>query len=202
MSEGLRILPGFPAAQRAEVARIYWEAFGGKLGLVMGPAPRALAYLHRVMREDHCFSAYDRSGRLIGIAGFKTPQGSFAGGSPQDMRQIYGGLGALWRGFALQLLTRDVDNERFLIDGIAVTASARGCGAGTALLQALYAEGLRRGYHQIRLEVIEGNWRAKALYQREGFAVVATERLGPLRHLFGFEAAATMVRPLHAEIDG
>ncbi len=188
--------PGFPEDRRAAVARLYWEAFGGKLGPVLGPEPRALAFLGAVIRSDHCFSAVSPGGDLLGIAGFKSPEGSFAGGSAGAMRAAYGPFGALWRTAALWTLSHEVDNHRFLVDGIAVTREARGQGIGTALLQALCDEGRSRGYGSIRLEVIDTNWRARALYERQGFVPIRTERLGPLRLLFGFSSATTMVRPL------
>lgn len=191
-----RILPGFAEDQRAAAARIYWEAFGAKLGRVLGPEPLALRYLQRVLRADHCYSASAADGRLLGIAGFKSPRGAFAGGTVSDMRAVYGRFGSLWRRGLLWLLSHDVDNRRFLVDGIAVTAAARGQGVGTALLEALCAEAARRGYGVIRLEVVAENPRARALYEREGFVATGVERMGPLRHVFGFAAVTTMVRPL------
>ncbi len=190
------IRKGLPARQQEPAARIFWEAFGGKLGTVLGPEAKALRFLTRVLRGDHCIAATDEAGRLIGIAGFKTPMGSFAGGNMDEMRAAYGPVGARWRQFALWLLAQDVDNDRFLVDGVAVTRDARGQGIGRALLAALYDEGRARGYREIRLEVIDSNWRAKALYEREGFTALHTEKLGLLRHLFGFESATTMVRVL------
>jgi ribosomal protein S18 acetylase RimI-like enzyme len=187
---------GLDDSQRAEAARLYWEAFGGKLGAVLGPDDRAVAFIAASMRTDHCIAAVDPMGRLLGIAGFKSPEGGFVGGSTQAMRRIYGWIGTFWRSAALWTLANDVDNDRFLIDGIAVTRAARGSGIGTALVEALCDEGTTRGYASIRLEVIDTNWRAKALYERLGFMAVKTERMGPLRHLFGFSAATTMVRPL------
>ncbi len=190
------IRPGFTENQRPAAARLYWEAFGGKLGPVLGPEPRAIAFLTRVLRADHCLSALGPDGSLLGLAGFKSPQGSFAGGTPADLRAAYGIAGALWRTALLRLLAHEVDNHRFLVDGIAVTRAARGQGIGTALLDALCDTARARGYGSIRLEVIDTNWRARALYEREGFTAVRTERLGPLRHIFGFSNATTMVRPL------
>lgn len=191
-----RVIRGFPEAQRAQAARLYWEAFGGKLGAVLGPEKRALAFLSSVLRADHCFGALDDEGRLIGVAGFKSPQGAFAGGGFQRLRAAYGLPGALWRSLALWALAHEVDNHRFLIDGIAVTRAARGKGLGHALIEALCAEARARGYDAIRLEVIDTNWRARALYEREGFVATRTEKLGLLSPLFGFRAATTMVRPL------
>ena len=39
---------GLPDRLRADAARLYWQAFGSKLGAVMGPEPRALRFLMRV----------------------------------------------------------------------------------------------------------------------------------------------------------
>jgi ribosomal protein S18 acetylase RimI-like enzyme len=187
---------GVEESQRGEAARLYWEAFGGKLDAVLGPDDRAVAFIAASMRTDHCIAALDPKGRLLGIAGYKSPEGGFVGGSAPAMRKVYGWGGALWRSAALWTLSHEIDNDRFLIDGIAVARDARGLGIGSKLVEALCDEGAARGYGSIRLEVIDTNWRAKALYERLGFMDVKTERMGPLRHLFGFSAATTMVRPL------
>jgi ribosomal protein S18 acetylase RimI-like enzyme len=199
---GVTLFSGLPSHLRADAARLYWEAFGGKLGRVLGPDAAALAFFQRVIRPDHCLAALDRDGRLVGLAGFKTPSGSFAGGSWDDLIAVYGHVGGRWRGCILWALNREVDNDRFLIDGICVARAERGKGIGSLLLAGLYDEAARRGYHSIRLDVVDANWRARALYERQGFLPTRTERLGPLRHVFGFAASTTMVRPLSAARKG
>lgn len=192
----LRVQLGLPESQRAAAARLYWQAFGGKLGRVMGPDARALAFLHRVIRADHAIVALGPEGQLIGLAGFKTAKGGFAAGDMSDMRAIYGLFGAAWRCVLLWLLQSDTDNDRFLMDGLCVLRDHRSEGTGTALLTAVCAEAARRGYTAVRLDVIDTNWRARALYTRQGFTVLKTEKLGLLRHVFGFAASITMVRQL------
>lgn len=187
---------GLPPALRAGAAQLYWQAFGGKLGRVLGPRAKALAFLERAIREDQVIVALDLSGNLLGIAGFKTPEGSFAGGGVADMRAIYGRIGAAWRGGLLRLLAQEIDNTRFLLDGICVTPAARGQGLGAALLQAICDEAGSRGYRAVRLDVVDGNWRARALYARLGFVAEKTEKLGLLRFVFGFASSTTMVRAL------
>ncbi len=179
---------------RAEGAALYWQAFGGKLGRVLGPDARAAAFLMRVIRADHCITALDADGALLGLVGFKTPTGGFANGDLRDLAAIYGWPGAMWRGAVLGLLSREVDNERFLMDGICVAKSARSQGIGSKLLVAVCAEAQARGYGAVRLDVINTNWRARRLYERLGFQAMQTARLGPLRHVFGFESSTTMVR--------
>lgn len=192
----MRVQLGLPEHLLPEAAALYWQAFGGKLGRVMGPDARALRFLCRVIQRDHVITALDREGRLLGLAGFKTPQGSFAAGSWADMWAVYGLSGLLWRAPVMALLSREIDNDRFLLDGICVAKAARGQGIGTALMTAIEAEARSRGYGYVRLDVIDTNWRAKALYERLGFMVVKTERLGMLAPIFGFSAAVTMVKPI------
>jgi hypothetical protein len=48
----------------------------------------------------------------------------------------------------------------------------------------------------VRLDVIQDNFRARALYERQGFHAVRTDQLGLLRFLFGFASSTVMVRPL------
>ncbi|MFQ6547529.1 GNAT family N-acetyltransferase [Aestuariibius sp. 2305UL40-4] len=176
------------------MAELYWEAFRGKLGRVLGPDAKALRYLRLGMRPDHAIVARDEGDRLVGAAGFKTYQGALVGGDIADLREVYGLIGALWRVSFLMLLERDIENERFLLDGLFVSAEARGRGVGTALLSAVYDEARSRGYREVRLDVITDNPRARALYEREGFRAINTSHAGPLRHVFGFRSATTMVR--------
>jgi GNAT superfamily N-acetyltransferase len=176
----ISFIKGLPEPLRRHGAALYWEAFGAKLGRVLGPDRRALTFFERVILADHCVVAIDARGNLLGLAGFKSIAGSFAGGSWSDLRAVYGLWGGFWRGSLLWALSRDVDNERFLVDGICVASAARGQGIGTALLAALYQE-------------------AMALYEREGFVAMRTDYLGLLRHVFGFASSTTMVRPLSAD---
>ncbi len=193
---GVTVFRGLHHELRPQAARLYWEAFGGKLGRVLGPDDRALRFFQRVIRGDLCFAAVDDGGQLVGIAGYKTTAGSFAGGSWADLAAVYGRWGGRWRGGLLWALGREVDNERFLIDGICVARAHRGKGVGSRLLAALYQEATERGYASVRLDVIQDNFRARSLYERQGFRATGTEELGPLRFLFGFASSTTMVRPL------
>ena len=187
---------GLPPHLRADAARLYWQAFGSKLGLVMGPEPRALDYLQRVIRGDHAIIAVSDAGRLLGIAGFKTPQASFAAGSPDEMRDTYGTFGGTWRARLLGWLSSEVDNENFLLDGLCVVPDLRSQGLGAALMGAIAAEARLRGYASVRLDVVEGNRRAQALYRRLGYVETQRQSIGLLRHVFGFTQAITMIRQL------
>ncbi|SDE84853.1 Acetyltransferase (GNAT) family protein [Celeribacter baekdonensis] len=183
---------GFPKDQRATVAALFWEAFKAKLGLLMRPEETALQFLTQVADPSHALSVLDDEGTLLGVAGFKTDTGSFVGGGLSDLAQAYGWLGALWRAVGLSLLERDLQPGVLTMDGIFVAPHARGLGIGTTLLQAIKTEAAAQGCHAVRLDVIDINPRARALYEREGFVAQKTKQIGPLRHLFGFQTATEM----------
>ncbi len=192
----IRIEHGFADPDRPRVAALYWEAFGTKLGRAMGPRPKALAFLTGALDPDHAICARGPDGTLLGVAGFKTAEGGLVAGNLRDLARVYGWVGAAWRLTLLALLERDTENARFLMDGLFVAPQARGRGVGTELLAAVAAEARRRGYAEVRLDVVEGNDRARALYEREGFHAVGSQSTGLLHHVFGFRSATTMVRPL------
>ena len=187
---------GLPEAQKAHAAALYWQAFRTKLGRVMGPDDRALRFVSRVLDPDHALCAICPDGTLLGVAGFKSYKSGFVGGSFRDFAAVYGVAGAVVRVGLIWLLQSDTENKRFLIDGLAVAAEARGRGVGTALLLAMRQEAAQRGYRELRLDVADGNDRARALYERLGFRDAGWTGIGPLRHLFGFRGATTMVWPV------
>lgn len=192
----MKISQGFLELERATVAELYWEAFGAKLGRVLGPKPKALAFLDDVLAPDYALVARDADDVLLGVAGFKTDQGALVGGELADLAEHYGWFGALWRGLVLNVLERDVKPGVFLMDGIFVQPQARGQGVGTALLEAIAEAARDAGADVVRLDVINTNPRARALYEAQGFVAVGRESLGPLRHVFGFESATKMELPL------
>lgn len=192
----MKVEKGFAEAERARVAALYWQAFGAKLGRALGPDTAGRRFIARVLRPGHALVVRDAHGEIIGVAGFKTHEGALAEGGLWDMMRIYGPLRGAFRLSLLSLMERDEENIRFLIDGIFVAEEARGLGAGTALIEALGHEALARGFHELRLDVMETNGRARALYERRGFTVSHRRGPGIGGRLFGYGATLAMVRRL------
>lgn len=197
----MKITTGFDDAERAHIADLYWQAFGAKLGKVMGPKDRALAFFAPTLNPDFALAARDDDGRLLGVAGFKTAGGGFLEGGFSDLARVYGWLGSAWRGLVLEVLERDLQPGVFQMDGIFVDASARSRGVGTALLNAITQEAARQGCQEVQLDVIDTNPRAKALYERVGFKAVSREETGPFRYVFGFKSATRMRRLVDQSVD-
>lgn len=190
----IRRLEGLPPAAAIQAARLYWGAFAPKLGRLLGPEARAMALMARAVRADHALVAVTRDGNeVVGVGGFRSPQGGFMPLGPPHLAAVYGPWGGAWRAAVLRRLA-DSDDERFLIDGLAVAPDWRSRGLGTALIEALAAEARARGYARLRLDVADQNPRARALYERLGFGVVGHQRLWLLAPVFGISGSIAMDR--------
>ncbi|MDV7144666.1 GNAT family N-acetyltransferase [Tropicimonas sp. TH_r6] len=188
----MRIEAGFPETHRAQVAALFWEAFSGKLGRVLAPERKALVFIEATLTPDHALSAWSDRGELLGIAGVKTRHGGLISAEFRDMARVYGAIGAAWRGPLLDLMERPLQDGQLLMDGIFVTRAARGQGVGSALIDGVLAEARTRGMSEVRLDVIDINLRARALYESYGFAATDRVELGIFSRLFGFHHATTM----------
>lgn len=195
----MKIVPGFPEEQRATVAALFWEAFSGKLGRVLGPDRKALRFLETVLTSDHALCVLSGTGEVIGVAGYKTAQGGLVAAGFRELAGIYGPFGALWRGPLLDRLERPLKPDQMLLDGIFVSAAMRGQGVGSALIGAVIAEAQRRGLREVRLDVVDINLRARALYERHGFVAIGRIETGIFGRVFGFHHATTMGRKLAAQ---
>lgn len=190
------ISAGFADHERPRVAELYWEAFGPKLGRPLGRDAKAVAYVAKCLSPDHALCARDEAGRILGVIGFKTWESGLVAGGNAALRRHFGLIGGLWRAALLATLPEDIDNQRFLIDGLFVAPEARGTGLGSALIDALAQLARARGYRQMRLEVVDTNLRAKALYHRLGFVSVGRIDMGIRALVFGYDSATTMVLDL------
>lgn len=191
---------GFSADERSTVAALYWEAFAAKLGRVMGPEPKALQFLEAQLDPDFALVARNDAGTVIGVAGFKTSQGALIGGELSDLARTYGWLSTLWRAPILALVERDLADDILLMDGICVSSDARGLGLGTGLLRGIIEQARALNLGAVRLDVIDTNPRAKALYLRFGFKPVGEEHLGPLKWVFGFSSATKMLFTMNTDL--
>ncbi|KGF67463.1 molybdopterin-guanine dinucleotide biosynthesis protein MobC [Hoeflea sp. BAL378] len=189
----LFIEQGLRPDHRDDAVHLFWDAFKGKLGPLLGPEARALDFLRTAIDPRHAISAVSGEGDLVGIAGFKTAQGGFVGGGIGPLRQAYGLPGGLWRGALLSVLDRPVEPACLLMDGIFVAAAARGQGVGTALIGSVRQKARELGCTSVRLDVIDSNPRARALYLRQGFVAEETSETGLFRHVFGFRSSTRMI---------
>ncbi|MEL7278928.1 MAG: GNAT family N-acetyltransferase [Pseudomonadota bacterium] len=189
----IHVSPSFAADEANQVAQLFWQAFRLKLTRILAPDDKAIAFLASVLNPDFALVARDTHGAILGLAGFKTGQGGLVGGGMRDLARVYGWPGTLWRAPLLSLLERQIEPGVLLMDGIFVSEAARGQGVGTALLNAIKNHAIALNLSAVRLDVIDSNPRAKALYLRHAFEPMGEDHIGPFRHIFGFKSATRMI---------
>ncbi|MGW7078535.1 GNAT family N-acetyltransferase [Streptomyces sp. NPDC054866] len=184
---------GVPAGAEQRAAELYWDAFGRKLGPALNPPEKAVPLLAAHLNADRAVCAL-LDGQLVGLAGYQLDGRALTGGSAASVLRAYGHLRGLHRVLLLALFERRPSPGQLLMDGIAVDPAMRGRGVGSLLLEEVAAVAAEKDCREIRLDVIDTNPRAKALYERRGFTPVRTERTPYLRGLMGFGAVTTMRR--------
>ncbi|MFF4659056.1 GNAT family N-acetyltransferase [Streptomyces sp. NPDC001381] len=179
------------------MAALYWEAFGRKLAPALDPPDVGRAFIAAHLHHDRGVTAV-LAGRVVGVAGHRLGGRALTGGNVKDVLSAYGLFRGLPRLAVLALFERTPAAGELVMDGIAVEAAHRGPGIGSLLLREITAVAADHGCHRIRLDVIDVNPRARALYERHGFTAHRTEQTPYLRRLMGFGAVTTMHRPVTA----
>ncbi|MEV6123299.1 GNAT family N-acetyltransferase [Streptomyces sp. NPDC052077] len=196
VSGAARLCRGIPEGTERQVAALYWEAFGRKLAGALGPPGRGRAFLAAHLHRDRGVVVLDEAGGVIGVAGYDIEGRALLGGSARNVLARYGPLRGVPRLILLALFARKPARGELVMDGICVAAAHRGAGIGGLLLREVAAVAAENGCSRIRLDVVDANPRARALYERHGFRAVRTQRTPFLRKLMGFGAVTTMLRPV------
>ncbi|MFE3636493.1 GNAT family N-acetyltransferase [Streptomyces sp. NPDC059168] len=194
---------GVPEGGEERVAALYWEAFGRKIAPALNPPGKGRAFIATHLHRDRSVTAL-AAGRVVGVAGYRLDGRALTGGGVKDVLSAYGSCRGLPRLVLLALLERTPAAGELVMDGIAVDAAHRGRGIGSLLLREVAAVAADHGCRRVRLDVVDTNPRARALYERHGFTAHRTERTPWLRGLMGFGAVTTMHRPVtdtHADAD-
>ncbi|MFC8918338.1 GNAT family N-acetyltransferase [Streptomyces sp. NPDC057116] len=196
-AEAVACRRGVPEGSEKEVAALYWEAFGRKLGPALNPPDTGRAFIAAHLNHDRGVTAL-AGGTVVGVAGYQLGGRALTGGDVKDVLSAYGLLRGLPRLAVLALFERTPKEGELVMDGIVVDARHRANGIGSLLLQQVAAVAAENGCRRIRLDVIDTNPRARALYERHGFVARHTEHTPYLRRLMGFGAVTTMYRPVTA----
>lgn len=191
MHDGLTIGRGFADDERDGVAALYWEAFGQKLRPGFFDEQTGIAAVRCGLQPEHMLAAR-RNGTLLGVCGF---YGDESGAVDLTWSRLRGTLSipaTLRASIVLAVLSRSARPHTLVLDGICVDRTARGLGIGTALLHAAKRHARSEGNRSLQLSVVDGNPRARALYDRQGFRPVGGGSLGLLSFVYGFDHYTTM----------
>ncbi len=128
---------------------------------------------------------------LVGILGMGTSRGGFLNPTLKSMIQSYGLFGGTYRLAGLAAIHHPTRQKEIYVDGIAVSETARRQGIGSHLFKMLEEVALKKEYHEITLEVVDTNPKARALYERLGFTATRSKKIWPLGVFFKFQFQST-----------
>ena len=186
--------------QLAQAAAVYYEGFTHKLdGLEFISRPPAQAIrilIASIQPEMATYALLD--GRVVGVAGMQYRGRRFYVVPWRVWRAEFGVVGGLrrWLWFRLGQQFVHPAADALRVDGIAVSAAARGLGVGTQLMAALDAHARAAGLRAVELEVVDTNPDARRLYERLGFVVLREAHYGRLTAGGGFTGATYMRKEL------
>jgi ribosomal protein S18 acetylase RimI-like enzyme len=192
---------GLPEALREQAVELFEEAFGPKMRMAIREPEKRMAFLRRAYVASHVVIARDDD-RLLGMAGLSTNGEPYAGGlldvswDPRPYRDLLGWAGAAWAVWGLRLGDHSPTADEVYIDGIAVAPEARGRGVGTRLLEEINRIAHRQGKLFVRLDVVDTNPRAQALYERLGYRVTKVQSFHWKQRWVGFGATISMEQPV------
>ena len=184
---------GIPHEFKDEAITLYEEAFGKKISVAIGEDSERRKVLSNCFILEYAISAL-KNDQLVGIAGIHTQKGSLTGGiGYKELISQLGFIKGNKAALVLSLYEREPKEGELVMDGISVHPSYRGKGIGGMLLDKVKEYALSEGLNRVRLDVIDINPRAKALYERKGFKVVKKEKFPYLRSILGFGGSETMI---------
>ncbi|MDK2595595.1 GNAT family N-acetyltransferase [Pseudoalteromonas sp. P94(2023)] len=184
---------GWEPSHVGKVAELYEVAFGAKFAKAINCQQSRVLVLSKSFVPSFSY-VVKVNDRIAGIAGFHTNEGSLTGGlSFAGLIELLGVIKGVRAALIFSLLERQVKKNELLMDGIAVDEQFRGGGYGSRLLDAIIEHAKNNGYQSVRLDVIDGNTRAKKLYESKGFVATQTEHYPYLKWLLGFSGSTTMV---------
>lgn len=195
----LQIVPGPAPELIPQAVEILLDAFWLKVRhLELFTADRAVArrvYADSVAFELARYAVAD--GRVLGVAGLEHSGRHFMRLRWAALRREFGVPGSLGRWIFSWMSTLQPQGRKTMrIAVIAAAGDARGRGVGTALLEDIFTFARAQGFTKIRLEVVNTNLRAKALYERLGFRKVFYFPTGIFTRRGGFTGFFMMEKKL------
>ena len=188
---------GLPEHLRDAGVVLFDEAFGDKMRMAIGDRDKRLAFMARVYVADHIVVAL-RDGELLGMIGLSSGAGHYRGGlmdipwDPRPFRDLLGLPGSIRAVLSLRPSQHKPEIDELYVDGVAVASEARGLGVGTKLLDEALVIARESGMHWLRLDVIDTNPRAQALYERLGYEVTKVQSFRYMQRIIGFGGMISM----------
>ena len=190
-------LESLPDKQRDAAAELLFDSLKEKFGPVLGDDARAVRLISETFNPAMCLTAMVDD-QLTGLLVLQTKDQAGMEPTLKDMQRHYGGLGGRLRLLKLAILHHDTKDDEMHIGALAVSPTIRGQGVGSKLIDMAELTANQQNKHELSLEVVDINPRARALYERVGFKEVSTRATWPIRWFikFPFKSGTLMSKPL------
>ena len=162
---------GLPERYRLKVAAMLYDIFERKFRYMLGPRSLAVPFFATQLVPRFALLA-TQNRNLVGMAAAKTSSGELLTIRFLPWLRIYRqrALRSFIIGAPFYFERRKPDV--LTLTSLSVKPAFRGKGIGTSLINEFIRIGSQRGFRSVHLEVINSNFRAKALYERLGFTVI------------------------------
>ncbi len=159
---------------------MYVEAFQRKFVFLLGQRTSIIRIIRSGFNANRAITAVSSDGQLIGLAGYHWDKHALVDVTLASLRKEFGWWKGLYKALLMGIFfTRTPQKKELLMDGIVVDPQFRGMGAGKLLFSELEQLAKESRLQYIRLDVIEENPKAKALYQSLDFVVLGYKKLSP-----------------------
>ena len=188
----IRLQWGLTDEFQLRAAMLIYDTFVKKFQYTLGPRKKGIHFIAHSFKPEFGLMAL-RNGDFVGIASAKTTKG--------ELVQFQFGL---WiRTYHIKAVQRFLITfpfwyerhgpDELLLSSLCIVESAQGQGIGTLMIQEFIQYGTNQGYRVLKLNVINSNLRARALYEKLGFKITKYSKIPfPWSHLLGFTGVYEM----------
>lgn len=195
----ITIKSGFNQENQHRAAKLYSEAFKMKFAKVLGNSEKVQTLFQEGLNPKLSFGAFNQNDELVGILGYYEGEKSLIDPKISDFIKAFGVFKGIIKAFLAHILfyVNTSNKDQLFIEGIAVEKDYQGQGVGTLLIEKLVEFAKTKKYKSIKLDVIDENSRAKALYNRIGFVEREHKKLSFLTaYILSIKGFTTMEKPL------
>ena len=194
MKKYISVSIGLNRSEFNKAAKLYWQAFSGKLNFFLGPKKKGEMYISKIINNKNVFVARDKDNHIVGLSGFRDKNGGVIGGSHDDLVAVYGYFGALWRFQFMKLLARE-DSFNFLhLDAVCVEENSRCKGVGKKLISFAKELAKAKSLKGIDLDVISSNGSAITFYRKLNFYKISEAKIGRIGLMGYFLGYKSIIR--------
>ena len=143
-----KISTSFAEDERPHLAELLWEGFEDKMIGLYGPKENGVAYFAVSFSRERLIGARTSDGHIVGMAGLRTPDGSFVPPSKEAIDRHYPEDAADKIISVAGLQDNVSDDDVLSIDILSVASAFQNKGLGTQLVTACYREAERLGFEQ------------------------------------------------------